>query len=690
MARKAIIAILRTRKIGLVGFIWLLILPFVAFPAEVLELRTEGGTARLTLAAVGTGFGVESLEFGSDSFFCRKGAIVPLWKLVFGAGVKGDKKMLSADKVTSGVVTRTRRGVDLVWRGIDLEPGDGAVDVVCGIVTNAVDSRYEFTIRVNNRSRRFGLFSTDYPRLPSVVRPGSGSVILPVGNWGAQRHRQIVADMSAIYPSYRGPFQFCSFERDSGEGLMMMALDGHGSLKYINVTKEFEASILTPAPHAGEPGAAYAPTFGVALCPYRGAWWPAAKIYRKWVVENADWTKKGPIVARDDFSQAMRHGRFWMLVDSRGEDGCLGAEKHVERTLGRLGGRVPLAVHWYCWHKHNFDTLYPDFFPARTNFADVVRRLTSKDVLIIPYVNGRIWDVLSPEYPKVADQMCSQENGEPYYEVWSRGRKFAAVCPTSQLWHDRMVGIGDRLVNEYGVNGFYYDQIASMYPVVCYATNHRHAPGGGTHWLEGYQKILKTLRAHHPGMPMTSENFSETYIDLNEGFLTWSPNVQEDLPAIPAIYSGYLVTMACSATPDYTIEAFRAVQGRSFLWGCQGGWLREWILEERQRDKFDYLVKLAVARQGATDYFSDGELIGDVANRAEMPHLKLKWKRWSKPIEVEMPAVQATRWRNPAGEELVAVVNYSSEPQRFDGGPNIGACDLEAGDVRLLRLETSR
>lgn len=655
---------------------------------EVLALGTPDGEARLTLGSAEVGFAVQDLSFGETSFFRKKGGDVPLWKLVFSAGVNGEKRTLSSDKVPQGRLERTNVGVDLVWTGIDLETGDKAVDVVCGIATNAADARYEFTIRVRNRSARFGLFSTDYPRVSSVVLPESGSAIIPVGNWGAQRHRKLAGPARAFYPSYRCPLQFAAFETSDDKGVMFQALDDEACQKYVCVDTAFGFSIETPAENAGRPGAAQAPRFAVALSPYVGAWWPAAKRYRAWAVKNAPWLAKGPIAKRSDFPAQMRNGGFWYRAGANGETPAQ-SEAYVNRVVDRVAGKVPVSVHWYCWHKHPFDTCYPDFFPARDGFKDTVSRLVAKGVMVMPYVNGRIWDQLEPGFAAVKPFACLQAGGEPYEEVWNK-RKFSAMCPAVAFWQDLMQEVGDRLVAEYGVNAFYYDQIASMTPVTCYAENHPHAPGGGRHWVDGYRQLIRKVRSRHPGKTMTSENFSEPYVDLIDGFLTWSPNLPEDLPGIAAIYSGYLATMACSAAPEYTIEAFRATQGRSFLWGCQCGWLSSWIVQEKQRDKFDYLLKLAIIRQAALDFFTDGELVGDVANRAETPRLKFKWKRWSKDIDVEMPAVQATRWRNPAGKELVAVVNYSSERQRFDGGSGVGTCDLEPGDVRLIRLQDER
>ena len=53
---------------------------------------------------------------------------------------------------------------------------------------------------------------------------------------------------------------------------------------------------------------------------------------------------------------------------------------------------VPIAIHWYNWHKIPFDTDYPEYFPTKEGFKDAVKKLQEFGVRVMPYINGRIFD----------------------------------------------------------------------------------------------------------------------------------------------------------------------------------------------------------------------------------------------------------------------------------------------------------
>ena len=643
------------------------------------ELTPPGG-GTLRFGGANRAFSCIGFDFGKYRFVDWSREPTGLWKLSFRAGPAGEEKVLDALSFRNGTAVRTDTGVKFVWKGLDLDAGDGAVDVACAVDWKSDRRHYEFRIQVRNRSAKYGLFDTEFPRLSNVIRKDEGSIIHPGGNWGGCRLRMNWPRKS-VYPDYDVPVQLMMFEPDCGGGMMLFAQDDGPSVKYLKSDDKFSCSFLVPAEDAGVPGKAGAPRFTFALYPYAGDTWQAAKHYREWA-KGASWLAKGPIAARTDFSPRVRNGGLWLLVTSK--ESISNSEAAVNRALDRVKGRVPISVHWYCWHKHPFDTLYPNYFPEKDGFADAVKRLTAKGVQIMPYINGRLWDQADPEFERVKTYACYQTNGVPYVETWNK-RNFSAMCQGTAFWRDLMVGVADRLIDKCGVNSIYYDQIASMKSVVCYAGHHGHTVGGGNHWVDGYCRLVQAARDRHPSVSFTSENFSEPYIGVFEGFLTWSPNMDSDVPLLPAIYSGYCTTFACRTNPNYTMEAFRAAQGRTFLWGGQGGWEQEWILLDHYAAKFDFLVKLAEIRGGALEFFSDGELLGEVKNLAEAPTLALKWERWGKPIDVKFPAVQATLWRAPSGAELVAIVNYSDKPQTFDGGTACPRQELAPGEVKLVR-----
>jgi hypothetical protein len=613
-----------------------------------------------------------------------------LWKLRFAAGTGGEMKEVDAATCSGerDVSRISDAALRFSWTGVDIEEGDGSVDVVCDVAWNEFSEWYEFRIRVTNRSGRYGLFSTDYPRFASVVKRGHGSVILPGGNWGARRLREVSEPCTLGYPDYDAPIQFAAFEADAGNCTMIAALDPDGRTKYLSYGKDNSFNFTVTSEHAGVPGNACGVPYAVAVKTFRGNWWKAAKLYRAWAAKNAKWMKKGRLAQRKDIPQRIHDAGLWMCIHTDDDNGFgqLHAEREVDKMLNRLNGRIPLSLEWYGWHKHPQDKLNPEFFPARTNFAEAVHRLTAKGVLILPYMNGRIWDHGHDEFEQVKQYACHQRDGSLCTEDWS-GRKFSAMCQSTAFWRGRVKSIIDRMVDECGANGIYIDQVASMAIAECFSPNHGHPVGGGTHWVEDYKAMVREARAGHPGVPLTSENFSEPYVDEIDAYELWCPNCAEDVPMIPAVYSGYAIFYGGSTSASYTTEAFRAAEGRNFLWGMQTGYADGWILADNQADKLEYSIKLAELRTSNSEFFIDGELIEEIQNLAKVDALKVVWRIWGPKVEVSLPPVMATRWRSSSGAELVAIANFTDRRQPFDGGAENLKLSLSPGEIRLIKSD---
>ena len=655
--------------------------PAVAFPEDSVSIESRN-VGRLVFDGAKGDFACRGLVYGEKRFIDPVGSPTNLWRLTFRAGVNGAEKALVPSAARSRRYEKTPDGLRFVWSGLDLDAGDGAVDVVCDVSRNEEEGRFEFRIKVANRSGKYGLFDTEYPKLSTLVRPGTGSFIIPCRNWGASLLRA-PCDFKRIYPDYTVPMQIMFFDGDDGWGAMVAALDPDGRIKYLMSDKSYGASFLVPAEGAGQPGAAATPPFAFALYPYRGDWWKGAKRYRAWAEKaKVKWLSKGRIADRKDFPKSMRDAGLWLIL----EDDVPDVERRINWTLGKVAGRVPVSVHWYGWSaaRKRGDPIYPTYFPAHPDFSNAVRRCVAKGVNVMPYVNGRIWGHLDPRWPEAKPYACSQPDGSTYVERW-REKDFSAMCPYTKFWRDDVVSVADRLFDEYGVTSLYLDQIASMTAVTCYSSGHGHPVGGGSHWVDGYRQMVDDIRRRHPGRPMTSENFCEPYADTFENFLLWCPNYDTDIPLTPAVYSGYIETFACSASAWYTMEAFRAVNARSLIWGCQGGWCRAEILTDAQTEKFEYLVKLVQIRRQDLEYFSDGELMGEVKSKEPVPMLDLKWNQWGKQIDARIPAMQAMRWRSPAGKEMVVVANYSDKELPFDGGEDGLKFKLAAGEIRIVK-----
>ena len=208
-------------------------------------------------------------------------------------------------------------------------------------------------------------------------------------------------------------------------------------------------------------------------------------------------------------------------------------------------------------------------------------------------------------------------------------------------------------------------------PAPCYDKTHGHPLGGGSHWTEGYRELMKPIRetAAKRGVALTSENAAEPYMDSFDAHLTWFGHSFDDVPMLPAIYSGYTVYFSSVSDPKDTLDSFCAQQGRDFVFGCQIGWNDPWILDDAHKEHLAFVARLAKARVANKDFFLTGELLGELPAPPELPTVEVQWNRigmYYSSTRFRMPAVIGSVWRDASGgRRRVFLVNISGEPQSF-------------------------
>lgn len=169
-----------------------------------------------------------------------------------------------------------------------------------------------------------------------------------------------------------------------------------------------------------------------------------------------------------------------------------------------MSGGCFTALHWYEWQqgpdpapesRYLFDTHYPDYFPARTDFKSAVKELANANIYTFPYINGRISDVNSDSYKaddghqycskKTAVKLVDEDDPTPlvaYSEDYGSGTTFCVTNPFTPYWQTKIADTVEELVREYNVPGVYIDQIGSAVPKQCWDTAHEHSLGNGDFW----------------------------------------------------------------------------------------------------------------------------------------------------------------------------------------------------------------
>ena len=175
--------------------------------------------------------------------------------------------------------------------------------------------------------------------------------------------------------------------------------------------------------------------------------------------------------------------------------------------------KIPFAVHWYCWEFYPFDTNYPDYLPAKSGFQDTINELHKYQIKILPYINGRLYDVNAPSYNQNLHSKRNVNNTGITYdssvkasaprmnnrtpiqviEIYASGQFFAVMCPYTEYWQSVLSDKVDEIVLHYDTDGLYIDQIGAAPPYLCADPSHGHPTLGGSYWAEGYSKLLDQM-----------------------------------------------------------------------------------------------------------------------------------------------------------------------------------------------------
>ncbi len=607
--------------------------------------------------------GIENTVAGGVDFVSYRKEAPGLWRLEFQTPPKDgkavEKVVFSNQTECKKTVEKLSNGLRFKWIGLDLPDEKAAVDVVCDITT-ANDKSTEWRIKVENRSRRFGLWETYYPYLQQMSAPGKGDVLYPKGNFGGRVYRNNDKAFSESYPGWYCTVQMMAFMRDGG-GIYVSPQDGEAWVRQLVITKEQDCIIQTPAKDMGQAGGAGTPPAPVVVRAFKGNWWQAARYYREWALKQY-WAAKGPIVQRKDFSPLLRCPGYWIT--------CVGDAKPVNDTIKglqrRLDNEMPVYLHWYSWHKTRFDTHYPELRP-KDGVAEAVAEMLANGHTVMPYINGRLYDQQNESWATTGREICTMEYDGTYAheDCPQAGSVNGVICPAYTPTHDVYYKGIRELKEQLGINGIYIDQIGAATPRLCFNPKHGHPIGNGAHLVEGYNKMLAKIR--ELGLMMTTESNAETFIGELDGMLCWIGRQQQDIPLLPAIYSGYTVFWSSAGSYSDTSYSFRVQQARDLMWGCQLGWYDPRIFHLNQySDRFAYLVKMIKLYRSACEFLVDGTLIDDFKVTDDTDTVDVFWYHWNS-LDNRLPAVETALWRNADNSQLLLILaNHSTDARRAD------------------------
>lgn len=587
-----------------------------------------------------------------------------------------------------GGIKRKGGDVTLLWeRPLALSPANFQVTLQLSPQTNAL----LWSLSVGHLPPDWSLLRVTFPQLAIADLGENGEVFFPRGPGEVQRNLwRRSFNYRSLYPNGWATMQFVAAYREIGDrglgtGIYVGIHDPSGSAKDLVVRSELEnrqviLAFEHPVPNMGVGGNRFALSGKVVWQLLRGDWFDAAMIYRQWVRQEAKWFPKLGKAGRDDTPQWFKELCVWALGGGA-PDECVPIVKEFAKFMG-----VPVGFHWYNWHRIPFDNDYPHYFPPKDGFADGVRTLQQSGVFVMPYINGRLWDTRDRGnedwlFSKVALPAATKgEDGRPYTESYGSKEadgsdvQLAPMCPTTQLWQDKVREIVLRLFNEFGVNAVYIDQVAAASPALCFDKAHGHPIGGGSWWNEGYWQMLSDIRKAMPKeRALTTECNAEPFVKWFDGYLTWHWQHDGQVPAFPAVYGGTIQMFGRAYRGGPTKDlALRMKAGQQLVFGEQIGWIFPDIIREKENAEF--LRQVVRLRWQLRRYFYAGEMARPPRLWGNIPKVRADWQWWAEDWWVETDALLTGAWRLPQeGKLALLFVNVSDQPVTvtiaFDGRP---------------------
>jgi hypothetical protein len=578
----------------------------------------------------------------------------------------GEERHLSADsgwKVSN--IEQSDNCVLLAWKTEKLK-----VELHGGL--DDENSAVYWNMNVKNEDTNWSIMDVVFPQVSVADLGDDACVFFPRGPGEVQKdlwNRQF--RHHGLYPEPWTVMQFVSAYNEK-TGIYVATHDPNACAKEITIESkpEDKSVVFTfdhPVENMGIGGNDFSLSGYAVWKLLRGDWYDSAMIYRDWLKKEARWFPEIGADGRSDTPEWMRELCVWATTGGNAEQVVPKVKKFAE-YMG-----VPVGFHWYNWHQIPFDNDYPHYFPVTDGFTEGVQDLQKAGIFVMPYINGRLWDTHDKgtedyQFTSVALPAATKdEKGEPYIEMYGSKEadgspvKFAVMCPSTELWQNRIRDICLRLINEYKVNSVYIDQVSAMSPKLCLDKTHGHPLGGGHWWVEGYWKMLQSIRDAMPDDCMlTTECNAEPYIRWFDGYLSWTWQHDGQVPAFPAVYAGAIQNFGRAYRGGATGDlALRMKAGQQLVFGEQIGWIDPGVID--QKENAEFMRQIVQLRWHLRRYFYAGEMLRPPKLIGNIPDVKADWQ-WAGEWWVATPAVLTGAWKLPQDDKLVLIfVNVSDE-----------------------------
>lgn len=488
---------------------------------------------------------------------------------------------------------------------------------------------------------------------------------------------------TGIYPGQSMTMQFSAYY-GGGRGAFLGWNDPHGTSKTFNaygkrggVEKQWEQTAAYSFEQKNG-GNSYVSPGKIVLELYSGEWFEACRLHRE-AMRNADWfIKKLP---RTDTPEWFRNAP--VAFDGSAVSREISMTRVAQINFLRNYFEVPLYVSLYAWDdpaKGGWPLFLPrDFTPS------YISNILRSGCYVEPYTDARLWDILDGPGRKSDRRYSSRgkkfavklEDGSIPMEHYTR-TSYAVMCPAAAGWQEELLELSRR-VAKMGVSAIYHDQVATARSFPCCDPSHGHLLNDPAYWLnQGYRPLYKKIRAALPGIPHTTEEISEPYIDLFDAGHIWRWTFNNQVPAFQAVYGG-AVQYAClvydaHGKGDYASNFVK--MANSLVNGLKIGKFLPGELYHADAKRL-FARKMTHLRLALNPYFNGGEMMKPVVYAKPVLLKTTGWSTSGKENEpVTMPVVVSNSY-NLNGMKVYIFVNTTDKAQSVEPRGMTGQLCLE-------------
>jgi len=632
-----------------------------------------------------------------------------LWQIVFGKGIQRPAINNNYKPCDFGTITHRSNGdqvVVLEWNDVRFWEEDSIISVKVTIELPEDNGIAKWKIFVSNKSDYWGLWEVACPAVNGFPADGKYDIAIPVTGTGGHLLKKWSGSFKKRSPSGFFPMQFMSFNTDSN-GVFFSSMDGESRAKdFYFDSKEKELSLIRYPENMAVAGSDLPGYYSVAFGPFQGGWLEAAYKYRTWALKQV-WTAAGPISQRPDFPEIATNIGFWVRdtwvwdlppdVDKNTGDPFTWRKDERdphEMNLPFLDAMkrmdVPIAFQWYGWHHVLFDNEYPHFLPPLKGFEERVAELVDAGALIVPYINGLSADSKIQDWDKLDPHAIKDQAGGLHQKFYRDGAgRLTPMCPNQNHWHYTINNVVDSIINVYGANGIYMDEISCNSHELCFNPDHRHPLGGGRYWADGYRNLYrKTLNiANQDGknIVITSESANEIFFDLVTANLFTGRPTDYEIPMLQVVYSGYTLFYASRCDYRATDLLFNFCVGQGFIDGKQIGWMDFDLFRPEFSEKVDFMKQCAKYRMITKKYLTYGRLWEPVYPENEIAVFKEEFKGGGSHTGTA-PSAEARLWQAEDGSLAIFIANYVNSKTEFSYTIHPEKYGLPAGNYQVREL----